>query len=54
MLNLIKSGLAKPDFLVNYKYKEKFIELWKGRKIKKEGKKVIYNREVIEEIKNRD
>ncbi|MCM8811363.1 MAG: site-specific DNA-methyltransferase [Candidatus Omnitrophica bacterium] len=25
---LIKCGLAKPDFLINHKYREKFIKLW--------------------------
>ncbi|PXF53951.1 MAG: DNA methylase N-4 [Candidatus Methanophagaceae archaeon] len=29
---LIKSGLAVPDFSVNHKYKDKFIQLWKERK----------------------
>ena len=28
---LIKSGLAVPDFSVNHKYKDKFIQLWKER-----------------------
>jgi len=28
---LIKSGLAIPDFSVNHKYKDKFIQLWKER-----------------------
>ena len=28
---LIKSGLAAPDFSVNHKYKDKFIQLWKER-----------------------
>lgn len=29
---LIKSGLAEPDFSMNHKYKDKFIQLWKERK----------------------
>lgn len=28
---LIKSGLASPDFSMNHKYKDKFIQLWKER-----------------------
>ncbi|MFN3134198.1 MAG: DNA methyltransferase [Candidatus Kryptonium sp.] len=28
---LIKSGLAIPDLSVNHKYREKFIQLWKGK-----------------------
>jgi len=29
---LIKSGLAYPDFSIDHKYKDKFIQLWKERK----------------------
>ncbi|MGB9856233.1 MAG: DNA methyltransferase [Caldisericum exile] len=29
---LIKSGLALPDFSMNHRYKDKFIQLWKERK----------------------
>ena len=34
---LIKSGLADPDFSGNYRYKEKFVKLWKEREY---GKRV--------------
>jgi len=29
---LIKSGLASPDFSINHKYKDKFIQLWRDKK----------------------
>ena len=28
---LIKAGLASPNFSINHKYKDKFIQLWKER-----------------------
>jgi len=29
---LIKSGLASPDFSISHKFKDKFIQLWKGKR----------------------
>ena len=30
-LNMIKSGIASPDLSKNYRFKDKFVELWRKR-----------------------